>query len=175
MKKLMTLTAMTIALSSTAFAADATFKGTASAQNTIGLSNIASALDLSRDLDKTTIFSYSIRNNDPDGFKLSFTSKNSSQMRRTSGYDKNSIGTYLSYNVSIVRGKKGTLGASEVTLPKNRKLSSQTPLELDYNQQVNQGTKDADYSLEIQTTDIAKKSLISGQYSDTITVTIANL
>jgi hypothetical protein len=175
MKNLLTTLVLTIALTSTGFAADATFKGSASAQNTITITNVASALDLNSDINDVTVFNYAIRNNDPNGFKLSFTSANSGQMRKSTGYDVNSTGTFVDYTVSVVRGNTGTLGATETSLPSDQALSAQTSLDLHYNQSVKQGTRNADYNLSIKTSDISQKDLLSGEFSDTITVVIANL
>jgi hypothetical protein len=154
---------------------DIRLRGSVTPKNTLAVSNLIGSLDLNTDLSEQSIFDYSVQNNDPDGFKISFLSKNNGQMRKESGFDSENTGTFVDYTLSIQRGQNGTLGADPVVLPMNTSLSDTEPTDIKYNQGVKQGTKHASYSVLISTDSISEKDLLQGAYNDTITVVIANL
>ena len=117
-----------------------------------------------------------INNNSLTGFKLTFSSAKAGQMRG-SLYDSTKTNTYMPYTIKVV-AVSGTLGSTEPTagtttglLPSGLSLASNH--QATFGTTVTAATIDKLYDLKV--TMSKNSSLFHDTYSDTITITIADI
>ena len=163
-----------IVLTTVGVSADALIKGKALPKSEVSISNVNQSMDLDNgNILGEKIFDYKVTNNDPDGFRITLSSTNQSELRHSTMYAADKDGSFIGYNISIVRGTGGRLGADEVSLPSSQSLN--VPIDLVYNTNIRKGTKNAEYDVSINTSGLDTKDLLAGDFEDTITVVISNL
>jgi hypothetical protein len=145
------------------------FQGSVGAVNEVSASNINLSIDLSTAGTDIVICDLTASNNNPNGFSLTFVSTNGAQLR-SSVYSVLKSGTYLPYMVSIIEDVlPDTARCTDSKTNINLGLSN---LVLNYNQTVNTATVGAKWVIKIS---YLYKPLFRGTYTDTLTVTIADL
>jgi hypothetical protein len=147
----------------------ATFGGTVSQVKEVSVQNANANLDLNNAETGVKIFDLSGSNNSITGFKLTFASSGTGQLR-SSVYDGNKAGTFLDYTIDI-----------HETVPPGTARTDEQMNGID----LGQGDYNVLYDLSINTATLGavwdvninhpKKALFTGTYADTISVTIANL
>jgi len=159
--------------SSFAFAASDTISGTVGVVNTITIVENAGVLgDLgtagNTDVEVADI---TINNNDPDGFIVTIAGAGKLIRAATPGTN---LGDFINYTMGLTAGS-GILGVTEPTLPSGVDLGagdSVTTFDGGAGSPT-QATSSKIYKMTFTTS--AKPTLLNGTFSDTITVTIANV
>jgi len=153
--------------SSLVIAADtaiATFSGDVSQIANIAVANQVSNLNLAGAETDVKIFDFSVQANGATGFTVNFASANQGQLHHSS-YNGSKTGTFLDYTITIDEQAAG--GATT--------LSDVTDLDLEAAKQVvythDDPTDGKVWDVQISH---AAKTLFTGTFSDTITLTLAN-
>lgn len=151
--------------------------------NTVSITNeLTSAFVGANGLSGVSFFNYTVNNNDIDGYDLTITSTNSSQMRRSSGYDASKNGTFFTYTISHESSggaatescssgtPGGTMSVGEDDLiDDGSSLSSAITVEY---ATPNEASVDCQYNVLLDAT--ADTTVFSGTMADTITLAISN-
>ena len=127
----------------------------------------------SKQLVNKEILQYTVSNNDPAGFTISFESANKGKMIRKGGGSVNT-GDFLDYTVSTAEMNNESvakfLGANEPEQLAQTSLKNKQALA--YDNGLVKSTVDYTYKLGVHTE--VKPELFRGMYQDTITITIAD-
>jgi hypothetical protein len=156
--------------------------GVVDAINTLTSVTYVTNLDIDSGLTNAVIVSGTINNNDEHGWDLTVTSQNAGKLQKGSG----GAGREIAYeNITLV-GTGGTLGAG-LTNPSNTTRNVATGAGagdvigtthfFTHTQFTGTGTATsatADYTFELRISAAANTSLLSGTYTDNITLTLNN-
>ena len=174
---------MAVLLTTYLYASAASPSSAVAAINTVSISNeLTSAFVGANGLSGATYFNYTVNNNDIDGYNLTIESTNSSQMRRSSGYDTNKPGTFFTYGISHSSSggaasetctsgtPAGTMSVGDDNLiDDDSSLSS--PITVAY-ANPNEASVGCTYNILLDAA--VDTTVFSGTMADTITLSIAN-
>jgi len=117
-----------------------------------------------------------VNNNDIDGFGINIHSERQGKLTlyRDNSYPLAELdGNYLSYTVDLIRGTAGILGTDMPPPSERSNINLATDYEVLFDDNVIQGTQDAELSLMIHTQ--ANPDLFHGLFRDVFTVSIRDL